>query len=391
MSPIFLTFYCGLLLTVSAFSNDVMLPALFAIHGDLGGTMEDIQLAFPVFVLVSAAGQLVFGPASDRFGRRVTIMTGLSFYIAGSMLATVAGGIGTLLAGRACQGLGSACCQVVARAILRDTHHGMELARAMALSMAIFALGPIFAPLLGYGLISLGTWRFSFAAMLALGVLLLATSILGLKETNASPDPQALAPRRFSASFMRVLKHPQSRFFLIAASLLYFGIISYIANAPRLYRSAFGIDGIAFALLFSTAGIGLFVTQIANNRLILRFGVLATTRAAAVLLALAAGSVLALAALDALDWISFTALMLAFNSLFLIVFANAASLVIDPHKDIAGLASSIFGATTQLFGSLMMFLTLPIFKGAMIPWSVGLCVVGALVAIGLLLYRRDVA
>jgi DHA1 family bicyclomycin/chloramphenicol resistance-like MFS transporter len=94
-----------------------------------------------------------------------------------------------------------------------------------------------------------------------------------------------------------------------------------------------------------------------------------------------------LAGLDRLDWLTFTILMLAFNSLFLIVFANAASLVIDPHKEIAGLASSMFGAMTQLFGSIMMFLTLPLFKGAMVPWSLGLVTIGVLVAAGLVAYR----
>ena len=108
------------------------------------------------------------------------------------------------------------------------------------------------------------------------------------------------------------------------------------------------------------------------------------------LLAASATAVAGLAVTSHLDWLSFTLLILCFNSVFLIVFANSASLVIDPHKEIAGLASSIFGASTQLFGSLMMLVTLPLFKGAMVPWSIGLVIVSAIVLAGLTLYRPAV-
>lgn len=386
MHPALLTVFCGLLLSVSAFSNDILLPSLFAIQKDLGTEIERVQLVVPVFMIVSAAGQLVFGAGSDRFGRRYAIMAGLVFYLAGSGVAILAGGIGTLLIGRGLQGFGSACCQVVARAILRDTNQGAQLARAMALATAIFSFGPIAAPLIGIMLLSLGDWRAVFGALLIFGTLLLVVSIFLFKETNVACDPRALEPRRLASAFASVARHPQSRFFLVMASLLYFGIISYVANSPRLFRSAFGIEGIQFGLLFATTGLGIIVGQIANHRLISEFGVVATTRGAAVAMCGIAAMLALLSTTGVIAWWSFTALIFCFNALFLLVFSNSASLVIDPHKRIAGLAASLFGCVTQLFGSLLTFVALPLMRGDMVIWSCGLLVVTAIVAISMFRY-----
>lgn len=386
MHPALLTVFCGLLLSVGAFSNDILLPSLFAIQRDLGTEIERVQLVVPVFMLVSAAGQLVFGAGSDRFGRRYAIIAGLACYLAGTIIAMLAGSIGMLLLGRGFQGFGSACAQVVARAILRDTNQGPQLARAMALATAIFSFGPIGAPLLGILLLGLGSWRAVFAAMLVFVAVLLAVSIWLLQETNRNCDPRALEPARLKQAFATVIRHPQSRFFLAMASLLYFGILSYVANSPRLFRSAFGIEGIPFAVLFAATGLGIILGQIANHRLIARFGVVETTRGAAILMCAVAVLLAGMSIGGVLTWWSFTALIFCFNSLFLLVFSNSASLVIDPHKGIAGLAASLFGCITQLFGSLVMFVALPMMRGDMVNWSCALAGMTVMVAVAMLRY-----
>ncbi len=391
MRPALLTVYCGLLLSVSAFSNDILLPSLFAIQAEFATSIENVQLVVPVFMIVSAAGQLVFGVGSDRFGRRAAIIAGLTCYLAGAAVALSAGGIAMLLAGRGMQGFGSACCQVVARTILRDTNQGVELARAMALATAIFSFGPIAAPLLGIAILGLGDWRAVFAVMFVFGALLLGIAVRGLNETNVHRDPRALEPARLAGAFARVLRHPQSRFFLLTATLQFFGIISYVANSPRLFRSAFGIEGLQFALLFAATGLGIILGQLANSRLIMRFGVLATTRGASVTMTGISAVLVALTLSGGLAWWSFTGLLFSFNALFLVVFSNSASLVIDPHKEIAGLAASTFGCVTQLCGSTMIFITLPLMQGDVAIWSVGLLVVTTIVCVALLSYRPAVA
>ena len=274
--------------------------------------------------------------------------------------------------------------------MLRDVSHGTALAQSMALAMAIFALGPITAPLLGYGLVALSGWRGVFVGMGVFAALLLLWGAVWFKETNAAPDALALRPDRLRQSLGRIVSNPQSRYFLIVAAATQFGIISFVANGPRFFKSAFGIEGLAFALLFAATGLGIVLGQIANNRLIARLGVLTTTRMAAFVLLAVTALVAALSLLDALPGIAFTCLMFMFNTSFLVVMANSASLVIDPHRDIAGFASSAYGFFTQITASAAAIVTVPLFVGALLPWSLTMLGVTLTVFVLIMVYRPGV-
>ena len=294
MSRTALIAFCGLLLSVSAFSCDITLPAFFSMQRELGTSIELVQAVVPIFLMAQAIGQMAFGPVSDRFGRRPVIVGGLGLYLAGTVIALLAQSIGAVHVGRAAQGFGSACGIAVGRAVLRDISHGPALAQAMALAMAIFALGPISAPLVGYGLVALGGWRAIFLGMALFASCLLAFALLRFKETNEKPDPDALRPGRLLHSLGRIASNRQSRYFLLVAAATQFGIISFVSNAPRFFKSAFGIEGLQFALLFAATGLGIILGQIANNRVIAELGVLATTRVAALVLLVVTGLMVAL-------------------------------------------------------------------------------------------------
>jgi DHA1 family bicyclomycin/chloramphenicol resistance-like MFS transporter len=379
--------FCGLLLSVSAFSCDVTLPAFWSMQQEFAVPIDWVQAIVPVFLIFQAIGQLVFGPVSDRCGRRPVILAGLVVYVVGAAIAGLVQSIWMVHAGRIAQGFGGACGIVVGRAVLRDVSHGAALAQSMALAMAIFALGPISAPLVGYGLVALSGWRGVFIGMAIFAAVLLAWGAWRFKETHAAPDPSALRPERLRQSLRQILGHPQSRYFLMVAAATQYGIVSFVANGPRFFRSAFGIDGLEFALLFAATGLGIVLGQIANNRLIARLGVLATTRIAAFVLLAVTAVVAALSLADALTGIAFTLLMFTFNTSFLVVIANSASLVIDPHRDIAGLASSAYGFFTQITASVAAILTVPLFAGALLPWSLAMLAVTLTVFVLVAAYR----
>ncbi len=372
---------------LNAFSCDIMLPAFWSLQQGFGVPIERAQSVIPVFLMSAGIGQLFAGPASDRFGRKPVVVTGLCLYLAGLVLGLVAPSMDVLLAGRALQGFGSAFGIVVGRAILRDTNSGAELARTMALSFAIFSGGPILAPLLGFGLVSSGGWRAVYGGMVAFGAGVLAAALLRLEETNKATNPRALEPAALFGAARQVFAHPQSRYFLAVAGILTFAITSFVTNAPRLFKSAFGIEGFQFAILFASTGLGIVIGQLANNRLIARLGVVTTTRIAAGVLATVASLLTVLSYTEVLGVAGFLALMFVFNSCFLVVLSNCASLVIDPHHAIAGVASSLYGFLCQIVASTLVLITLPIYQGRMAAWATGTMIVTGLVFAALLAYR----
>jgi MFS transporter, DHA1 family, multidrug resistance protein len=382
MNRPFIIAFCGVMLALNAISCDMLLPGFFTIQADLGTTIERVQATVPVFLMAAAAGQIIFGPASDRWGRRRVLVPGLVFYLAGSVVAIYAPTIEILLLARFLQGFGASCAVVLARAILRDTHGGTELARAMALSMAIFAIGPLLAPITGVGLMAVGGWRATFVGQCAVGLALLAVTLLLYRETNAEPNPNALNVASLRAAAGRVIRHPQSRHFMLVCILLQTAVIIFIVNMPRLFKSTFGIESTGFALLFALGAIGIIIGQLISNRVIGRIGVLPTLRGAALLLVVTVLLMWIAARIGAPSVAIFTALLFVFNLSFLVVFTNSVSLVLDPHRDIAGMASALFGSMTQLVGNSAALIIVPWVDGRMSTWtSVHLALVAALVAL----------
>lgn len=257
----------------------------------------------------------------------------------------------------------------------------------MAFASSVIALGPIIAPLVGYGLVVVGEWRGVFIGMAIYGAGLATMVLVRLKETNASPDRSAIAPARLSAAIARVFAHRQSRYFVLLSGINSFAILSYVTNAPRLYKNAFDVEGLAFTAMFAATGAGIVAGQYVNARLIGRLGVMAATRSAALLLCSTAIVIALLSHLGLITLFLFAGLMLIYNASFLVVMSNAVSLVIDPHREIAGVASSTVGFVSQLASSLLVFLTLPLFQGALLPWSLGMVVVTVIVAVAVTAYR----
>jgi MFS transporter, DHA1 family, multidrug resistance protein len=358
------------------------------IGADFVVAVERVQTVIPIFLLAAGMGQLLFGSLSDRFGRRRVILSGLVLYLTGTLMCLLAPTMEVLQAGRFVQGFASACGVVVARAVMRDTHSGAELGRAMALAMAIFSLGPLIAPLLGFGLITVfNDWRGAFVGMVAFGGTLLAVGLWRLHETNTNPDPSALEPVRLWAACKAVIRHPQSRYFLCVAGTLNFIIVSTVSNAPRIYATAFGIEGLQFAGAFAATALGIIAGQVLNARVIRRHGIVPSTRAAASLMVVAALAITIAAQQGWLTALGFTGLLFLFNAAFLIVMANSISLVIEPHKSIAGLASSLYGFVSQTVGSTLTLLTVPFIKGDIGRWSIGQLCVAVAVLLAVVAYR----
>ena len=229
----------------------------------------------------------------------------------------------------------------------------------------------------GWRAIARSAWRFSPAFLLLCAAVWFQASHL--------PDP-APCSRGPCCTRRPHLGNGQWHYSLAIATVTHLVILSFDANAPRFVKRAFAIEGLQFALLFASTGLGIILGQLTNNRLIVRLGVLATTRIAAFVLPVVM-ELIVLLLRSASCWAAVRLLMFAFNTSFMVVMANAASLVIDPHREIAGFASSAYGFLTQMTASVVAVLTVPLFDGRLLPWSVSMLAVATGVFIALVAYR----
>ncbi|NKB53237.1 MAG: MFS transporter [Rhizobiaceae bacterium] len=370
-------------MALSGFTTDIMLPAFRVMVVDLNTTLDLVQGTLAIFALFFGIGQFFYGPASDKYGRRPAITVGMSIFVAGSLFATLGPNIETVLAGRALQGLGAGSAPVLARAILRDTHSGTALARAMALSMAIFAIGPIVAPLLGYGVVELFGWRSAFACTGIVAIGLLLFNWLRFRETNTNLNPAALNPGKLWSAVGTIIGNRQSSYFLVCACLAYCALFTYISNAPRIYAMAFDITDFGFAALFAISGLGIVLGQSVNRTLLPRLGILNMLRISSSILLVASVTVAIFSWTDILNAYGFTALMFCFNTSFLVVISNTATLCLDPHPKLAGVASAFYGCMTNTSGALFIALSVSMVGISIMHWSAAMVATTALCALAI--------
>lgn len=383
--------YCGLLLSVGAFSIDITLPFFGPMANSLSAPPASLHATVTLYIFFLGIGQLAMGSLADRFGRRPVIAAGLGLYAAGAVVALLSSNLGGVLAGRAMQGLGGAVGPVLGRAMVRDVSDPVELPRNMAVASGIFAVGPIFAPLIGVGLAAAGgSWRAVFVAMCLFALGLVAV-LARLPETLAARNPAALAPAILLDNARHVLRNRQSRFFMLLAAIAMVAIVTIIAGLPRLYEANFGVAGALFAILFGLHGVGIIVGQVLNHRLIGRIGAVASAFVASLIMSAACLAVVLLSATGTAGPYSVSAAMFVFAIGYLIVFSNATALTLEPHGAIAGFASSFFGFFAQVVSSAIGTVAVALAGTSITTWSLLLLAVSLGCLLALLGWQRHAA
>src|SRR5215510_95808 len=175
----------ALLMSMSAMSIDILLPALPEIGATLGvRDASNLPLVVTVFMLGMAIGQLFWGPLADRFGRRRPLLLGLALFVLATIAAVTKQGLSQFLAARFLQGIGGSVGRIIVTAIVRDLFAGREMARVISIVMLVFILVPILAPSVGQLIILVGTWRWLFAVLLAADLTALIWAWFRLPETQ---------------------------------------------------------------------------------------------------------------------------------------------------------------------------------------------------------------
>ena len=373
--------FIAAVMAVNALGVDLMLPALADIGHDLSvSTPNHRQWIVTAYMLGFGAGQLVYGPLADRFGRKPILVGTLAGFVAAAIFAAGSVTFAGLLGARLLQGLMSASTRVLAVAIVRDGASGRQMARTMSIAQMIFFLVPILAPTLGQALLAFGPWRFIFYALGAFAAVVLAWTLVRLPETLplARRVPISLAALR--QSYRLTLTNRFSIGYAIAASLTFGGILAFVSSAQQIFVDEFGA-GDRFTLLFALCAFAMGVASFANSRLVERLGTRLISQSA--VLALITLSVIHVIVIEAgletlTSYIVFQALSMTCIGL---CGSNFGAMAMEPVGHIAGTASSLQGFITSLGAVAVSLVIGQSYSGTTLPLAVGYLGIGlALIA-----------
>ena len=259
MSAHLVVLILALLLGLQAVTTDLYLPALPAIRDVFGASMGEIQLTLTVLLLAFGVSQLVWGPLSDRFGRRPVLVGGMAAYVAASLACTFAPAMGWLIAARGVQGVAMGAAVMAARAVVRDLYAPTQGATVM--SKALTGLGIIActcAPVGGLLTDTVG-WRYTLLAVTLFGLLTLAMLVWRFEETLARPNPQALQWQSLWRANLEIIRHPTFRAWCALSAGSYLGLFTFLASSSFVFTRSLGYSKTAYGLFMLTMSLSYIV------------------------------------------------------------------------------------------------------------------------------------
>jgi DHA1 family bicyclomycin/chloramphenicol resistance-like MFS transporter len=236
------------------------------------------QLTLTFFLLAMGAGQLIFGPIVDAYGRRKPLLAGLLLFILCSFGAAAAPSLDTLIVVRFFQGLGSALTLVVIMSMVRDVSQGVAATKLFALLMTIEGVAPILAPALGGVIDAHFGWRAVMLVLAGMGLAVLANSLLNLPETLPANKREPLRLGHAWRTYMAILADQRFLRPTLAVAAVFFFLFAYIGGATLVYQAHYGLTAQTFGLLFGATGVSILFGAVAASRLINRLGLKTLTR-----------------------------------------------------------------------------------------------------------------
>lgn len=260
------------IMSMTAYSVDSFLPA-FPVAADAFGVRPSaLQLTLSAFLIGIAAGQLIFGPLSDRLGRRGPLITGAAVCAAAAIVAAIAPDVTTLIVARFIQGFAGSSGTVISRAIIRDRTVGDATARTLAsLAVGVGALN-VFSPMIGGLLVQLFGWRGPLWFLAAVAVLLLIVVVAVVPETHQQHHRETHARWLGLPGIARHLRNRVFLIYVIVQAGSYATLMAYVSASPFVYQDLLGFDGAQFGLLFSLNAAAAVTVNFAANRWLRRWG-----------------------------------------------------------------------------------------------------------------------
>ncbi|MDK1360812.1 multidrug effflux MFS transporter [Arthrobacter sp. zg-Y1219] len=343
----------ALLSATGPFATDLYLPSFPVMTDELGASATGVQLTLTAFLLGMGAGQLFFGPLSDRYGRFRPLLLGSAGFVVASAICALASTLAVLIAGRLLQGLCASAGVVIARAMVADLTTGATSARTFSLLMTIGGVAPVVAPTVG-GLLaeSLG-WRGVLWVLAGLALVMFACVVFVLSETQP-PGHRSSGP--VLAGVSAVLRNRKFLGYAVLFASTFGVLMSYISASPFVYQNLMGLSASAYGIVFGINAMGLVSAGFVSARLARRVPPRTTVTAAVAVLLGMSLAVLALAVFAAPPLLLAVPIFFAASSVGFVM-GNTTALALAEVGLAAGSGSAVLGGGQFLVGALVSPLT----------------------------------
>lgn len=348
-----LTLLMGLMHALGPISVDTYLASLPFMATDLNVSGDLVQLTLSAYLIGFSLGQIVFGPISDKYGRKPVILFGLALYFVCSVVCATTSSIWVLIFARGLQALAAASPIILSRALVRDLYEGPRAAREMSILTSVSGLAPVLAPILGGVLQTVFGWRSVFVTLAASGIGLLALVAFLLPETIRQRQEGPLSFASVFGSFRIIWANKTFRTNVGIQACGYTGLFCFISGSPFVLQRIYGLSPVQFSLAFAFSSICFLAGTFVNRRLVPIYGVANTIGIGAA--CLATGGWLTSAAIVLWPQSPFAfavPTMFFFHGIGLILpLAVAAALAPFPER--AGAASSLMGLLQMISAAIV--------------------------------------
>ncbi|MBB1200824.1 Bcr/CflA family efflux MFS transporter [Enterobacteriaceae bacterium 89] len=328
------------LMALTSLSTDIYLPAMPVMARELHG---DAELTITGFLIGFTLAQLLWGPLSDHFGRKMPLFIGMALFVAGSVGCAMSTTMTQIVCWRVFQALGACTGPMLARAMIRDLFSRSQAAQMLSTLMLVMAIAPIGGPLLGGLIIKFSSWSLIFWLLAVTGLVMLL-ALLTLPETLPEERRVRATLKGAFANYIALLSNWRFMRYTLGLTLYYMAVYAFIAGSPLVYIRYYGVSPQHYGWLFAVNIVGVMSLSLVNRKLVQRFSLdvllktaLSIAAAAAILLTIAAGF--------RVGGIVFLAMMIFIVfSMNGVIAATSTAAALDEVPEIAGAASALIGA-----------------------------------------------
>lgn len=354
---------------ITPLSLDMYTPAVPHMTDYFGTDAGMVNMTLVGYYFFFALGMLVFGPLSDKLGRKPILIAGIAMYVVGSAACASAGSIEFLVGARIVEALGAGAISAVCTAAVKDSFAVKQRERILSVIQVLFVVGPAAAPVIGAGVLAVADWRATFWILTAVGTACLVLATL-FQETLDKNDRYAGGLGRTIGQLVVVGRNPGFMAFLLITSLFEVGFMGYVAVGSYIYIDYFGVGEAGFSMFFAVAAIvtavGPFIWIIASRRVSVR-------RFTTVMIAIGAVAGIAVIAVGQTSPYAFCALVIVFAVAESCTRPYSMNILLEQNAHDAGSASALMNCIRTCIGSIGMVL-------AALPWPSYIFGVGALMA-----------